>query len=135
MGFFDSFVSQIQAVVWLPGRCWPSDPGRREGAAQHVQGLEEIVRAPDQLVLGREVNPLVVAAVGEDPALVEVALDQRGHGSLGSGLVPHPLGFLWRQRGQLQQRRGGDGRTQVSRLVSGTVGSSKSQKATRSAGA
>jgi hypothetical protein len=36
-----------------------------------VEGLEEIVRAPDELVLDREVDALVVAAVGEDPLLVE----------------------------------------------------------------
>ena len=36
-------VSQTQAFVALPGRCRSSDLGRREGSAQHVEGLEEIV--------------------------------------------------------------------------------------------
>src|SRR6266852_4831201 len=44
--------SQIQVVVSLPGHCQSSDLGRWEGSTQHVQGLKEIVRAPDQLVLG-----------------------------------------------------------------------------------
>ncbi len=75
-----------------------------------MEGLEEIVRAPDQLVLGCEVDPFVIAAMGENPPLIEVALDQRGHRGLGGGLVARPLTLLRGQCGQLQQRRGSDGR-------------------------
>jgi hypothetical protein len=43
-------VSQIPAVISLPGRCLPSDPGRREGPTQHVQPQEAPV-ASDHDVL------------------------------------------------------------------------------------
>ena len=54
-----------------------SDPRGLQRPRQHVEGLVEIVRAPDQLVLRRDAEALVVAAVGEDAVRVEVALDER----------------------------------------------------------
>src|SRR5262245_13839039 len=88
--------------AWGPVNPRGSDAGGLQGAGEDGQRLHQVVRAPDQLVLGGETDPPVVAAVGEDAARVQVSIDQGAHRGLARPAVGLALGTR-QQRAQLEQ--------------------------------
>src|SRR5437764_6876020 len=83
---------------------------RLEMPRQHAERLEQVVRPPDELVAGGEVDALRVAATVEDAARVQVALAERAHGGLGGRAVLLPLLRVLLGGRDLQEGRRRDGR-------------------------
>src|SRR5262245_23149621 len=71
-------------------RAQGSDLGGIQRVEKDVQGFVEVVAAPDQLTAGRETDATVVAALGKNPRLGQVAVEERGGGRLRLGPVACP---------------------------------------------
>jgi len=102
---------------------------RVERGVESQHGLQQVVVAPDQLVAGGDVLDAAVAAVDQGAVAVNMALGERRDGVGGR----RPL-VVACQRGELTSAAAAMAVAEVSRTVSGTAGSSKSQKHTRSSG-